>query len=338
MKYNSYTIEDFLADPEFIDWVRGGNKEQVYFFDKWMASDPINKRDAQLAREILIGMEEKSLLPAQEEYDEVLTNTLQFQSNHPERGRFFIMSVWRWAAVIAVIAIVTFAVKETIWTTRELDTDIAGVGYEIKATPKGQRSELILPDGSKVILNAESEIRYAKDFGTHARELELKGEAFFDVRHDDKIPFIVKSGTLRTQALGTSFNIEVFNNSVISISLASGRIVVTDIDRNKHKGMVLEQGEKLISRQGVITKENLDYADIAWKDGVIVFQNSSLDKVTSTLERWYGVNITIVNRPDAHWRYTGTFEKSSLQRVMERMSYAEDFDFVIAGDSVELKF
>jgi transmembrane sensor len=336
MKYNNYTIEDFLTDREFIDWARGGNSEQAYFFDKWLATDPVNKRDAQLAREILIGMEEKSLSPLPEEYHEVLTNTLQFRSNNHIRDRSLVTPVWRWAAVIAVIAIGTFALKK--YTGHTSDPVVAKADYVIRATPKGQRAELVLPDGSKMILNAESEVRYASDFGIHARQLELKGEAFFEVKHNARIPFIVKSGNLYTQALGTSFNIEVFDNAAISIALMSGRILVTDTHQNKEKGMVLEQGEKLVSTRGAIKKEKFDYADIAWKDDVIIFQNSSLTEVISTLERWYGVNIMIINRPDAHWRYTGTFEKTTLQRVMERMSYTENFEFVIAGDSVELRF
>jgi transmembrane sensor len=333
MKYNDYELEDFLVDTDFNDWAKGEGGEKAYFFNKWLDSDPKNKNVAYQAREILISLEHEALEPTQEEYDDVLLHVLQYKDNIQTRRKDF-APYWRWAAIIivSVTASLVLFTQRDYW--KKFRNQVTDANYVIKKNAKGQRSKISLPDGSIVFLNAESEIRYNNNFGKYSREIKLTGEAFFDVQKNEALPFVVMSGSVSTEALGTSFNIKSFDSSAIEVSLVTGQVKVS----HEEKQIVLQPGEKLVTRHDAFAKEKFDPSDIGWKDGLIVFKSSSLSEVISTLERWYDVKFIIVNKPGDRWQYTGRFANTSLQQVMERMAYIENFEFTIDGNIVELKF
>src|SRR5690606_7283691 len=101
------------------------------------------------------------------------------------------------------------------------------VEWEIVSNARGEKSKVILPDGTVIDLNYESILKYPKKFNDTIRQVELTGEAFFDVYHIDNYPFIVKTGVLETQVYGTSFNINSFDeNQKLEVSLVTGKVKV----------------------------------------------------------------------------------------------------------------
>jgi len=209
-----------------------------------------------------------------------------------------------------------------------------------KSNPAGQKSKVILPDGTTVYLNAESSIRYPKDFKTN-RKVELKGEAFFEVFSDKQHPFSVKSKDLSTTALGTAFNISAYEDSDLTeIALTHGKVQVEEISGSRRAELI--PGEGIISHEGKqdFIKENIDVeAVLLWKDGILHFDDTAFEEVVRTLERWYNVRIHIEGDHDKGFLCSGTFDKNEyLSNVLNILGHSIGFDYQINKQQVNLKF
>lgn len=212
-----------------------------------------------------------------------------------------------------------------------------------KTNAKGQKSTITLKDGSKVHLNSESTIRYMENYGQQTREIELVGEAFFEVAKDPKHPFIVKAGKITTTALGTSFNVRAFHNETqASVSLATGRVKVEgDVDYpESEKDFILKPGEEAIVLENQFIKQPFDALKVlSWKDGVILFDDASLDETLKVLERWYDVKFDVMGLTSPEEvRGTGQFKNQSLENVLRILGHSMKFEFEIIERKVLLKF
>lgn len=170
---------------------------------------------------------------------------------------------------------------------------IGDVGYNTMSTPKGRQFKLVLPDGTKVWLNAASSIRYPIAFTGDTREVEITGEAYFEVAHQKMKPFRVQmhDGS-QVEVLGTHFNINAYDNEAsINTTLLEGSVRV--IGRNGN--MLLKPGQQAQSRpSGNITLQNQVNIEqvMAWKNGLFDFQDARLEEVMRQLERWYDIEVT----------------------------------------------
>jgi ferric-dicitrate binding protein FerR (iron transport regulator) len=161
-----------------------------------------------------------------------------------------------------------------------------------------QRSTLTLPDSSIVQLDRGSTLRYPKGFGKSSRELELDGEAFFDVKHDSRHPFIISSKILKTTVLGTSFNMEVRNENTANVVVISGRVQVNT--ENKSKGsqhpVVVTANKKLVLNTQTNEMQLIDgTADARFysqrKTGTFSYRGETVAAVLADLERIYNVPV-----------------------------------------------
>jgi len=208
-----------------------------------------------------------------------------------------------------------------------------------KHNPKGQKTTLKLPDGTKVKLNAESSLIFPEKFGQDERVVTLKGEAFFDVKKDTKRPFIIKVGDLEAKVLGTSFNINAFPESdVIDIALLTGKLVVHP-SKNKNKASVLLPTENLLYNKQTekISKSHFDADQVlAWKHGILLFKEANLLEITKKLERWYGCSFDIKQGLDYKnsIAFTGRFENKSLKEVLEGLSLATNLNYKLKDKKV----
>ncbi|MDH5474564.1 MAG: FecR domain-containing protein [Cyclobacteriaceae bacterium] len=232
----------------------------------------------------------------------------------------------KYAAVALILVAATFLVINKSEEEKTLPI-IAPSEFVVKSTTKGQKSTIMLSDGSKVILNAGSKLQYFRNFTDSTRNIELIGEAFFQVAKDKSRPFTVTTGTTKTTALGTSFNINS-RSSVHKISLATGKVEVnTDLSENV---FTLTPGEALNvnTDSGFAHQFQFDMEkELSWKDGVLYFDDTKLQEIITTLEYWYDVKIEVANKNLLSKKYTGRFENSSLKHVLESMSFALDFKY-----------
>lgn len=168
------------------------------------------------------------------------------------------------------------------------DSDEAEPVYNTIETPVGGKYQLNLADGTKVWLNSASSLRFPIFFSEGNREVELKGEAYFEVSKDFKRKFRVRSGIQTVEVLGTQFNINAYSDEKsIKTTLFEGEIRVIDLKSNDSK--LLKPGEQSNVDQSIQVKRIDTQAEIAWKEGYFYFKMADIETVMRQLGRWYGV-------------------------------------------------
>ena len=246
---------------------------------------------------------------------------------------------WRYvgyAACLLFLIIATYVIRKNNAQKNQIASSIP-IEVISKFTTKGQKSTIMLSDGSKVILNALSTISYPKYFTDSTRNIELSGEAFFYVAKDKQRPFTVVTGNTKTTALGTSFNVNS-RSSLQQISLATGKVL---INTDNSDVFILEPGEALEVdlNAGSAHKFQFDVnKELSWKDGILYFEDTHIQEIANTLELWYNVKVEISNFQFSSIKYTGRFENTSLKHVLESMSFALDFNYVLEGKDVKIIF
>jgi ferric-dicitrate binding protein FerR (iron transport regulator) len=212
--------------------------------------------------------------------------------------------------------------------------------YEEHITPPGVKSNMTLQDGSKVILNSGSSLRYIKNFEEDQRVLELVGEAFFEVAKDSKRPFTVRTGQITTTALGTSFNIKAYQNEKMDISLLTG-LVEVGIEMEQIEKVNLVPGEVLnINHKNLKFRKSQFDEDklLAWTRKTIIFDKTPITEIIRVLENWYGVEFQLSNYPKKELIVSGSFRDKTLESVLEGLSYTARFEFKIQKDQVNIIF
>lgn len=235
-------------------------------------------------------------------------------------------------------------------------------------TPNGSKTTITLPDGSKVWLNAGSSLSYNKDFGGEIREVELSGEAFFEVVSlplppsggggTDKVPFIIHTRHIDVRVLGTSFNVKSYpNDKQTETTLVHGKVEVLILN-NPEKKIVLRPNEKLIVNNNDTTasptgkpvaagsasyfsvgKVNYNKADsllveTAWVQNKLVFDNESLPEIAQKLERWYNVEIKFSDEKIQAERGSGTFENITIQQALDYLREIAPFHYTMKGNKI----
>lgn len=169
--------------------------------------------------------------------------------------------------------------------------------------PEGKDMKLTLSDGTEVWLNANSRLTYPTAFKGKERKVTLQGEAYFKVTHDAHHPFIVEAGGMQTHVLGTEFNVNASDAAHPHVTLIQGSVKVT----SDHSHQVIVPGEDAaVDQQGTIKVSHVDTNDVAcWKDGIQLFNDTSLRDILIQLGSWYNVSVVCHDNAllDKHLRY-----------------------------------
>lgn len=204
--------------------------------------------------------------------------------------------------------------------------------YNTIEAPAGGKWSLILPDGTQVWLNSSSSITYPTQFASTERKVNIKGEAFFDVAHNKKAPFIVTSGQQLIRVLGTQFNVEAYEDDAIAKTTLLKGAVAIEIG---NKTVKLTPGEQAKWNGTEITKETVDTeAAIAWKDGYFKF-NENIESILTKISRWYNVEIIYLSKPDPATTFSGKIARHrNLNNVLKMLEYDGNIHFQIQGRKV----
>ncbi|HEX5552084.1 MAG TPA: FecR domain-containing protein [Chitinophagaceae bacterium] len=218
----------------------------------------------------------------------------------------------------------------------------APVTYNTLTTPKGGQYQLVLPDGTKVWLNAASSIRYPTSFTGKVRTVETTGETYFEVAHNQEKPFKVKIGNAVVRDLGTHFNINAYTNEpLMKITLLEGSVSVSRNDREAERetgNMALLPGQQAqISRQGgidIVSNVNVE-KEIAWKNGLFYFREIGVHELMKRLERWYDIQVEYVAGYHNTYHFTGEISRNvPISRVLEMVEQTGVAKFNITGKTV----
>lgn len=209
------------------------------------------------------------------------------------------------------------------------------IAYNKIETPKGGQYQVVLPDGTKVWLNASSSLIYPEQFISGPRKVTLTGEAYFEVAKDKARPFIVRTDIVNgrqakqeVEVLGTHFNVNGYGDEqTIKTTLTEGSVKVSYLDMQTSK--VIAPGQQSVIGANAFLVNNVETADeTAWKDGLFRFNNSNLKNILYQLERWYDVKIDYTNIPNK--RYNGMVpRKAQLSEVLKMLELTGNIKFKI---------
>jgi len=194
------------------------------------------------------------------------------------------------------------------------------------STHPGQVQKLILPDGTKVWINSNSQLCFPTHFDSKIRQVSLTGEAYFEVAHVPAQPFRVKGSHYNTEVLGTHFNVQSYPAGLEKITLLEGRVKVSN-----HKGSVyLSPGQQALGTADQPTKINVDTLDVlAWKKGYLTFDNVNLEQLTAQIKEWYNVKFIIIRTKNQD-RFSGTYKRTnSLSDLLKNIEAVSDLKFDI---------
>jgi transmembrane sensor len=230
------------------------------------------------------------------------------------------------------------------------------------STKPGSKTQIKLPDGSVVWLNASSNMTYGENFGKELREVNLLGEAFFDVVKDPIHPFIIHTTTVDVKVLGTVFNVRSYpNDANTETSVLRGRVEVTVKNRD-NTTYYLKPNEKVIvannsnvsnlnakKQQGIqqdikpivsiqpLTYYHVDSSIIetSWVENKLIFQeNETFKEVALKMERWYGVRIRFEEEQVAGYRMYGSFTNETIRQALDALKIGFNFNYRVNKDEI----
>jgi ferric-dicitrate binding protein FerR (iron transport regulator) len=215
-------------------------------------------------------------------------------------------------------------------------------------TGNGSRTHVVLPDGSIVWLNAGSRITYDKNFGATHREVNLTGEGFFDVARNAGMPFVIHAARIDIKVLGTRFNVKSYpSDKTTETTLIHGSIEVSIKDRPSEK-IILKPNEKLVvanddstlhrisrphaasTEESLVTIRKPTYEantgaiiETSWVDNKLIFQDEEFGDLARQMERWYGVSIRFEDPAQEKLRFTGSFQKETIQQALDALQLTD---------------
>ncbi|WP_339924417.1 FecR domain-containing protein [uncultured Cyclobacterium sp.] len=345
-------IEDFLCHPEFVRWVKQPDKELDSYWEQWIKANPELFPTMRLAREMLLRTSFNTPLSPVGFKQQVLQEVLRQRekkakqpvADKKEKKKFGYRNFWNGLGQmnrVAAILLFSLGMGGLFSPINKMNSlveeEIEEAATVLKRTGAGEKLQLTLGDGTKVWLNSSSQLEFPKKFSNNERSLHLIGEAYFEVKRDSLRPFKVNTDGLMTTVLGTSFNINTKVLGKIKVSLVSGKVEVSSSETNTP----LLPGE-MLDYDGLKETHTIGAFDVAkvlaWKEGVLRFQKSTLPQVKAALEEWFGVKIKLQNANGVTWEFSGTYPQQTLEEVLESMSYIKGFDYRINGKEAIIKF
>ena len=211
------------------------------------------------------------------------------------------------------------------------------LSYNQIIVPAGERFLVQLSDGTKVWINSESALRYPAYFGKNIREVEARGNVYFEVAKDSTRPFVVASRELTTEVLGTRFEVNTYGDrDEVSATLVEGSVRVGVGSRF----VVIKPNQQFTfnTKSGTIKVNEVDAArKVMWKDGILVIDNEAFRDVVWKLERWYGVSIVNETGLVFTQSFSGEFDREDIHMAIESLGTNLNITYMMDKDRIILK-
>ena len=211
--------------------------------------------------------------------------------------------------------------------------------YNKLTTPVGGEYSLVLSDGTKVFLNADSELKYPVEFSDGKRIVDLKGEAYFEVHKDSLRPFVVRMNGAEVTVLGTSFNVNTYgDDGQIYTTLVNGSVRVSSVKNGQAE--VLKPGMQSVMdvQSGQLTVREVDVEPyVAWREGRFVFRTMTLDLIMRQLQRWYDFEVFYQNPELKDYEFRGVIKRDmDLDKVLSVIKVTTNVDFEVKGKVITI--
>ena len=340
--------EDFLMDDTFKQYCEGSSKKCVLFWEDWIAKHPEKHKTVDAAKK-LYRVLSGDLKPVDQQVD-YLTSMIS-----P------VTKVRRFSAIHYGIAASIFVVILLGLIYINYSKPIEQLQYaENFVAKKGEKKKIVLSDGTLVYLNGDSKIELGKDFDQKDRKIKLTGEAYFDVKHNAKKPFYVRTKDFKITVLGTAFNVKSYNNENESAAtLVRGSIKLEDNNGLNKNTVILKAGQKITyhfvkdqlnlkpslrdSEDNLpkievnnLTVVNKVVVESAWTHNNIVFLNNDFEEIKERLERWFNITIEFEDKEVAAYVYTANFKNEDILTVLHTLQDVKHFNFKQKGELITI--
>ena len=243
----------------------------------------------------------------------------------------------KYAAIIFFI--LSFGFLSYYYFTEESSKD----EFCMISVPKGNKSEIVLPDGSKIWLNNSSKLVYPKKFNKSERRVDLIGEAYFEIKKNAKVPFIVKTTDVSIKVLGTKFNVSAYpNDKFVETTLISGKVTVNS-NENPEVENELNPGESLtfdkVSNHVTISRVDTKFYTY-WMKGEFVFKDEKFETLAKRIERIYNVEIIFADPLLKEKKYTGDFKvDDNIYSILEifKRSTSEPIEYITDRNKITIR-
>lgn len=319
--------------------------------DIWKVTpDPAERAEGEEAHSRLISrMQDRGIdigLPAEEHQAAV------FQLEDRKRSP--------WLQYIAAAAVTGLLIAAATWWWTPSEKASHSPAISEVSTRNGSRTSIQLPDGSHVWLNAGSKLTYSKSFGNNSREVELSGEAFFDIAKNAEYPFIIHTTRMDIKVLGTRFNLKAYpGDKMTEATLLQGSIEASLKSRPGER-IILKPTEKILvsddsssalrpvktatvkTSEPVIAIKHLTYyaetedaiVETSWMENKLVFRDESFASLAARMERWYGVTIWFADKQKEELRFTGVFAQENIEQALQALQMTAAFNYTIHGTEI----
>lgn len=344
MDYKKFSAEDFVLDQEFRKWVFSNDEEIESFWNNWIQQNPSKLGEIQDARKILKNLHfpDYKLAPQDKEFllgnilnqidnhqsDEVPVRFLSVDSYPDGAQRFPWMKLGVAASLIMALSFVFYLLI--------FNGHLGQLAYQ---TDYGQTKNIVLADGSRVTLNANSKL-YVGELNdqTAKREVWLEGEAFFDIQHtENHQQFIVHANKIDVTVLGTEFNV-YSRGKKSEITLASGKVRLDN--RNSQAKVDMKPGDQVTfeTPNHAPVKSMVDTQEIsAWKNNLLIFRRTSLEEISELLKTNYDIDVFFTNGASTDHYFTGTTPADDVDLLLKSVSKSFDLNVERKGKTVIIK-
>lgn len=370
-------LEELLEDTDFIRFCTRPTEADKTYWAAYLTAYPDDQHKLEEAKTILLAM--FGMLQAEErgqELDRLKRAIHQASAEEPTelnlpKKPFPWKQIARYAAVVVLPVLATYflfrsdqnALTRHALTTAEIKAPENRV-LTANSTLQTRRSEkraVLLPDGSKVVLNGHSSLAVAEGFGTDNRIVRLTGEAFFDVVHNDSTAFLVQTHQFTIKVHGTAFNVRAYKDApIMETALLRGSVEIMPADSGK--SIFLKPNQKLLytsvmepttvlgaTHSGNLPKPEISIEPITisgdgnsiietvWTRNALEINDESFDQLKEKFERWFRVNIVFEDEAIKQFRFTASFENIPLEQALEAMQLSNTFYYELDRQTLRLR-
>lgn len=354
MKYKDYSSDDLIKDEYFQQWVFAPNEESNRFWIDYLENYPQHREKVEEARQFLsfFHVKDKDVFESRIsnlkkrinvsiDQPEPVTTTEQLPEPRPEK-KFSKARIRRIAIISGTLILGLVAMIITLYPYHESPSDSHDISdhREIVA-PRGKRELVVLGDGTRVFLNADSKLKFLKDFNSQlTREVLLEGQAFFEVAENLKKPFVVRTSVLSVKGVAGSFSVSAYaDNTWIEAILVEGKMSIeSNLQPLNHTSLaphqrgLFDKETESMSFDNQVDAENLT----AWRTGKLVFENQSLRDIKRMLERWYNVRIDFKDETSLACRFSGQFDNKTIEEVLAILKTSDAISYAVKGREVTI--
>jgi len=350
MSYKVFHAADFVTDETFIKFVERSDSNCISDWEEWIIDHPENKEEFDKAKEIVEALLNNKRIPLINLHKKEFSQKLITEIEKTEKKAVRIYSrLWQKVAASLIFLISVSYLWYFLSINNQGASDIA---YNEVYVPTGEKSQVILSDGTHIWINSGSRLKYPVEFNNETRNVYLEGEAYFEVTKQNGSVFKVYTKNTEIEVLGTSFNVNAYpdddeTRTTVIEGLVSMSVLEEDIEPiviKPNQVAILKDAKLTVMSRGSENSKEIRVIDkintspvTSWKDHLLVFDDETFEDIAVKMERWFNVEILIEDEYLKQQRYTGKFiHNETVYQVLEIIKTTTPLEYIFKENEITI--